>query len=95
MLTIEEARILAIEKLTEIQSQTTIKLVLLENKTIEFKYGWVFFFHSEEFVKTGNIDFMIAGNGPIVIDKYNGTVDRFGTARETSFYIQKYCESRE
>ncbi len=43
--------------------------VILEDKTLEKRFGWVFFYTTAEYVKTGNIKDVIPGNGPLVVKK--------------------------
>lgn len=62
----------------------------MESETLPFKYGWVFFYQSEEFVKNCNEDALVGGNAPILVDKYKGTAYLTGTSKDISFYIEEY-----
>jgi hypothetical protein len=95
MLTLEEAKHIAYKELSEFEKQSNIKLHLFEDKIQEFKYGWMFFYQSEEAVMTGNIFAMLGGNAPIMIDKYDGSIQPTGTGKEPSFYIEEYCEMKD
>ena len=94
MITIEEGKLLALNHLHEIEKKSNVELALLEAETIAFKYGWVFFYQSKEFVLTGNMDFLVGGNAPIIVDKYNKAVYLTGTGNDISYYIQKYSDER-
>ncbi len=94
MITIEDAKLLALEQLREIQKMSNVELALLENETRAFKCGWVFFYQSKEYVLTGDVQFLVGGNAPIIVDKYNKTVHLTGTGHDISYYIQKYLENR-
>ena len=48
------------------------------HETIEAK-GWVFFYHSKEFIESGNFSSALAGNGPIFVDR-NGVLKILPTA---------------
>ncbi|SIT24990.1 Immunity protein 35 [Filimonas lacunae] len=94
MLNLEQAQIRAQEKLTEIESRGRHKLCLLSDP-LEFKYGWVFFYQSEEYIRKGDIMTILGGNAPILVDKYSGLVLSTGTRRDISYYIEVYSEFRE
>ena len=54
-------------------------LSLLSDETVAVPDGWVFFYQSEEYVRTGNPIAMLAGNGPLYVHR-DGTVQRLSTA---------------
>ncbi|HAS39845.1 MAG TPA: hypothetical protein DCS93_05170 [Microscillaceae bacterium] len=95
MITINKALALAENKLKELALQSSIKLAIMSEETIAFEEGWMFFYQSEAFIKTGNEDEMVGGNAPIIIDKYNESVHITGTSRDEDFYIEKYRQYRE
>jgi hypothetical protein len=66
------------------------ELEVLDDLTIEKDYGWIFFFDSRQHVETGDDAYLIAGNGPILVQKADGTVREFGTARPLDYYIAEY-----
>lgn len=95
MLSFEQAKELALKKLQEIEKTSDVKLAFLENESIAFDYGWVFFYQSEEFVRTGDESKLVAGNAPIIVDKYNGSVILAGTARGIQYYIAIYSKFKK
>jgi Immunity protein 35 len=95
MISIEEGKQLALDELHKIEKISNIELALLESKTREFEYGWVFFYQAKEFILTGNMDSLVGGNAPIIVDKYYKTVYITGTGNDISFYIQKYSDERK
>ncbi|RDB02890.1 YrhB domain-containing protein [Runella aurantiaca] len=95
MINIEQAKELVEGELKELEKRATRRLKIMESETIEFKFGWIFFYQSEEFVVTGNEDKMVGGNAPIIVDKFNSTVHITGTRRNEDFYLEKYCELRD
>jgi hypothetical protein len=94
MINIERAKEIALKKVSDIEKKSNVKLALLEDETIEFKYGWIFFYQSEEYVTTGNLNSLVGGNAPILIDKSDESVHETGTSREVEFYIEEYCKHK-
>ena len=94
MMNIEQAKQLALKKLEEIQKKTLVKLAIMEEHTLPFKDGWVFFYQSEEFVETKDPEKMVGGNAPILVDKQNGNVLITGTSKDISYYIDTYTKMK-
>lgn len=65
------------------------ELVIVDEETIEKDYGWIFFYTSREYLETGDISAMVAGNGPIVVEK-DGTVTHLGSARPAEYSIPEF-----
>lgn len=95
VLNIIEAKLIVNEKLKGLESESNIKLLIIEDETIEFQFGWLFFYQSEEFVKTGNMDSIIGGNASLIVDKFNSSIHVTGTRMSEDFYIEKYCKHRD
>lgn len=45
---------------------------IISNRTESFKNGWVFFYNSEKFLKTGDFDYMLMGNKPVFVNIFSG-----------------------
>ena len=71
-------------------SEPSMSLVIIEDATIEFSRGWVFFYQSRGFVETGDDLQRLAGNAPILVDRFDGSTHVTGTARRPEYYIQNY-----
>jgi hypothetical protein len=56
-----------------------VPVVIRKENTIEKRLAWVFFYNSEEFVKTSKFSSQLAGNGPIVVMKENGETTSYGS----------------
>jgi hypothetical protein len=95
MLNFEQAKKVALIKLEDIEKSSNVKLSLLESETIAFDYGWVFFYQSDEFVKTGNTSKLVGGNAPIIVDKYDGSIILTGTSKSTKYYIEVYSRFKK
>jgi hypothetical protein len=52
---------------------------IVESHTIEKPYGWIFFYQSKKFLQTGLDQDKLAGNGPIIVNKYEGTIEFLGS----------------
>lgn len=64
----------------------------LEEETMEFEFGWVFFYQTKEFIETKNILHALGGNAPIIINKHDGGMHFTGTAYPVEKYIADYME---
>jgi len=69
--------------------------VILEDKTIEDEFGWVFFYESKNYIESDDYVDMLMGNAPIIINKRSGDVHVTGTAEPIEVYIERYKESLE
>ena len=69
-----------------------IKLMVLDDLTREYEFGWVFFYNTEKFIKTGNNEYALAGNAPLIIDRKSEKIIVTGTAHEIDFYINNYIQ---
>lgn len=90
MISKDEARNLAIKNILQNWNIKNDKPVILDEYTIEKEYGWVFFYSSEKYEKTHNISDALAGNAPIIINKFDNSVNITGTAFEAEHYITEY-----
>lgn len=95
MITIAEAIALVKDKIKSFESISKIELAIMEDETIEFEFGWMFFYQSEIFIKTGNENYLVGGNAPLIVDKYNGHVVITGTRLSEEFYLESYSSYRE
>jgi hypothetical protein len=89
MLTKTEALELISSKLQQIGTPTD-PFVVVEKSTIEKPFGWVFFYNSKKFVDTGVSRYRLAGNGPVIVDKFTGTVEFYGSGKPVEEIIQDY-----
>lgn len=78
MLTLDEAKAIAMKEIPDL-SDKGIDMVIFDDSTIAKPYGWVFFFGSRQFEETGDINFAVGGNGPLVV-RHSGKVDKLTSA---------------
>jgi len=70
-----------------------VECVILENKTIEKDWGWVFFYQSKAFIKSNDFMDMLAGNAPYIVNRTTGELYITGTAYPIEHYIKEYEQS--
>ncbi|MDR1191335.1 MAG: YrhB family protein [Verrucomicrobiales bacterium] len=89
MLTIKEARYLVSGRLRAI-SPSENPFILDDSKVIEKAFGWVFFYNSQKFMETRNDICRLAGNGPIIINKFTHDILILGTDKPANVLIEEY-----
>ena len=90
MITIKNAETIANQHMAELQKDTKVSLQI--TKIQEESFGWVFFYESKEYIDTGYLSSMLAGNAPFIVDNQAGEVHTLGTAHPAEFYIQEYVQ---
>jgi hypothetical protein len=89
MLTKQEALEMVSKRLQQM-STSADPFVVVEKSTIEKPFGWVFFYNSKRFVETGESRYRLAGNGPVIVNKHNGSVEFFGSAKPLQEIVTEY-----
>ncbi|GAA0561926.1 YrhB domain-containing protein [Chitinophaga japonensis] len=92
MITLDDAINIAREYLHSVRVTPPLELELLLDDVIEFEYGWVFFYQSKEYLKTGDILDALGGNAPIIVNKFDGSLHITGTAHPVEKYISDYVK---
>ena len=92
MLTREKAKEAIERKINEPDpyNQDNPKLVVDDGQTIEKDWGWVFFYNSIDFLKSGDFIDALVGNAPYIVNKNTGEILETGTAYDIEYYIEKY-----
>lgn len=67
-----------------------LELQILDEYTREEEFGWVFFYDSKLHLETAEIQHMLAGNAPIIVNKDDGSLHFTGSAFQIDKYIQDY-----
>jgi hypothetical protein len=88
-MTKDEATRVAQRYLTEKEREIGFKLALLDNRTIERSFAWIFFYNSERYLETQDFRDSLAGNAPIVVLKSNGRIHVTGTAHPLEHYLKQ------
>ena len=76
-----------------LESNAEFDCVVLEQETLEYDFGWVFFYNSREFVLTGDIRMSLAGNAPIIVERSTGRLLPTGTAHPVEDYVKAFREA--
>lgn len=63
---------------------------ILDEYTIERPRFYVFFYESSQFLKSGQFEDRLMGNGPILVRKDGGQLLKLGTALHVDVYISNY-----
>lgn len=92
MINLAQAQSIAEEYIKSIENKEKYKLLLLLEETIEFEFGWVFFYQSKEYIFTQNIMEALGGNAPIIVNKFDESIEVMGTGEPIQFYIDKYIK---
>ena len=70
--------------------QPKYHLIILEDQTQEYDFGWVFSYNSREYIEEGTFSAALAGNAPLIVDKSDGRIYETGTAYPIEHYIDAY-----
>ncbi|KUY80796.1 MULTISPECIES: YrhB domain-containing protein [Burkholderia] len=93
-ITKDQALQLVREYLDQMDSTESIGgYAVVEGKTIEKQYGWVFVFNSKKYLETGNIIFSLGGNGPIIVERENGRLHQLGSASSLQDSVRQFEEA--
>ncbi len=92
MITKEEAREIAYREITSTPypKPDDLELAIIDASTQEYEFGWVFFYTSKLYLETNDIQYMMAGNAPVIVNKNDGSIYVTGTARITEYYVEEY-----
>ena len=69
--------------------------MIVEQATIEKDYGWIFFYTSRKYIETGDEHYALYGNGPIVVEKSDGSTHQLGSAGGSKKQIEMYEARRK
>ena len=67
-----------------------MELVVLDEKTIEKEWGWIYFYQNKKYLETGDFRHMLGGNAPYIVNKSTGKFVVTGTAFDIEYYIKEY-----
>ena len=86
----ESARSTALNYLKSHAHAYTGEIVILDEETIEKPYGWIFFYQSRAFIETGDFSHFLVGNGPIVIERTDGSIHTLPSHKHPDEVIADY-----
>ena len=70
------------------------RLVIGDELTQEKPYGWIFSYQSARFLESGDLTHALAGNGPVVILKADGSIHQLGSAEDPETTIARFEASQ-
>jgi|SRR5581483_11252416 len=95
MITYLEASAVVERYLRQMATSYGSELAITPGQTMEFPWGWVFFYNSKRFLESGDYKQMLAGNSPLIVDRDTGELHETGTAEPIEWYIEKYTAARK
>jgi hypothetical protein len=92
MLTEQDMLEIADKYITHLNNERENKLIVLHEFTIRKPYGFVFFYNSKKYIETEDFKYVIAGNGPFLVENKEGLLYKFGTSESVEYSIKEYEE---
>ena len=89
----QEARRLVDQYLSGMRTSPPTELAILPEHTIETDFGWVFFWNSRRYVETADFQYALAGNGPLIVDRRDGSIHPTSAAETIEDSIERYRRS--
>jgi hypothetical protein len=71
-------------------NQFVLDLVIQHGYTIEKDDYLVFLYNSAKYIETEDLSYAIAGNAPLIVDKYEGKIYHTGTASSIEHYLELF-----
>jgi hypothetical protein len=65
------------------------EMVVIDDYTIEKDFGWIFFWDSRVHQQTGEFQYALTGNAPIIVNRYDGSLHWTGTAYPVEHFIRE------
>lgn len=87
-----QAESIASQYLDDLGREIGVSLTVVRRQ--DLPYGWLFFYNSMTYLKTGEIGAMLAGNAPFVVDALDGSLHVLGTAHPIEVYLEEYEVAR-
>ena len=93
MITREQATLLATQYIECHLERPDLCLALLHDLTAEHSFGWLFFYTSQDFIRTRDPNDAVGGNAPLLVERETGRLFVTGTAYPTQHYLDRYLET--
>jgi Immunity protein 35 len=68
-------------------------LIVMDENTRAFAFGWSFVFQTRAYVETRDRNKMVTGNGPLVVDARNGAIYALGSHPRFQAFVADYEQS--
>lgn len=89
-----EAQCIASDYIRSLDPHSQLNLVILPGHTISKPWGWIYFYSTKEFAETGDMQYALGGNGPVVVERQTGMVSVFPTNQSVEVSIRQFESSR-
>lgn len=90
MLTLQEAQAVAMQFILGAKTKPRCSIAIIDARTIEREFGWVFFYDSTDYLRTGDRDKRLLGNAAVIVNRATATSVFTGTGYEVQDYIDAY-----
>jgi len=84
-----QAQALAESHISQIAGRET-SFAILDARTVDFPFGWIFFYQSPRYLETREPSEVLAGNAPLIVDRLTGKITETGTAYPLEYYLSRY-----
>ena len=93
MLDLRQAQSVAEQHLERLR-QLGEDVVLDERRTVEWPTLYAFVYNSRDYVERSDELAVLAGNGPLIVDRETGELHECGSAHPVDHYVREYERSR-
>jgi hypothetical protein len=90
MLNKEQAREIALKEILKNWHIEGDEPVIIDEYILEEDFGWVFSYDSKIHLETQIFSYALAGNAPVIVNKYDGSTYITGSAHDIEYYIEEY-----
>ncbi len=87
MISLEEAKELAVSCVAK---NYTHPIAIIDGSTVERPFGWIFFYDSANYLRSGEVGKRLVGKAPIIVNRHTGTISRTSTAFSVEEHIEAY-----
>ena len=92
MLTFQEAKQIAEVQINQQRFADNDSLIIIEEGIIEKEYAWIFSYTSKKYWETKDMNYAIAGNGPLFVSKLDGQISTYRTGLTVDGMIEEHEE---
>ncbi len=75
---------------THIDEASGVVRIQDDASTLRYAWGFVFLYQSVAYLDTGDFSQMVAGNSPLLVDRFTGALWVTGTAERPDHYVELY-----
>jgi hypothetical protein len=87
---INKARATEIARQAVSHLSTDHELVIMDDKTVERPFGWVFFYTTRKYLETHDRQYLLPGTAPLVVNREDGSTEYLPTSMPPARAIEHY-----